>query len=99
MSRRTHSSHSSGVTNRLLARLVAADGRIVPRDNLLLSMYGDAEPDTATESLRVLIYKLRRRLPPDALKSHYAQGYSLDRDVARRLPKIDDRILCPAIED
>lgn len=83
-------------SRRLLARLAAGKGNIVSVAALLLAMYDDdEEPETAPSSLRVLIHKLRRRLPPGAITTHYAVGYSLDPRVAATLPDVDERVLVP----
>jgi DNA-binding response OmpR family regulator len=85
-----------GVKARILARLAAARGAVVPHDVLALAAYGDRGPDDAAGVIRQLVYRLRKRLPPGSLTTVWGRGYRLDAEVARTLPLVDDRVLLPA---
>lgn len=81
---------------RILARLAAARGAVVPHDVLALAAYGDRGPDDAAAVIRQLVYRLRKRLPPGSLTTVWGRGYRLDADVALTLPQHDERLLVPA---
>lgn len=81
---------------RILARLAAARGAVVPHDVLALAAYGDRGPDDAAGVIRQLICRLRKRLPPGSLTTVWGRGYRLDAEVARTLPQLDERLLVPA---
>lgn len=80
--------NTPGATRRLLARLVAARGAMVPTEALLLAVYGGGEgPSDEFGALKVLISKARAGLPRGAIRNHYREGYSLDADVAATMPR------------
>ena len=63
-----------GVKARILARLAAARGAVVPHDVLALAAYGDRGPDDAAGVIRQLVYRLRKRLPPGSLTTVWGRG-------------------------
>jgi DNA-binding response OmpR family regulator len=88
-----------GVAARVLARLVLANGAMVPAPLLELAAYGpDGGPADARGVLWVTICRLRRALPPGAITTHHGQGYSLSPVLCRRLrmtARVDTRLLAP----
>ncbi|MGS0683925.1 BTAD domain-containing putative transcriptional regulator [Nakamurella sp. GG22] len=64
----------------VLARLVMADGRIVPADALLETLWGPEPPERAGATLQTYISRLRRALgPTDSRRLRFeASGYRLD---------------------
>ncbi|MHA6626288.1 BTAD domain-containing putative transcriptional regulator [Pseudonocardia sichuanensis] len=70
---------------RLLAILIAAEGRRVSEDSLVEGLWGDRRPRNPAGALQVYVSRLRRVLPGTALQRS-AGGYRLlaaDTDVAR----------------
>jgi DNA-binding response OmpR family regulator len=55
----------SGLELQLLAALLAADGRILSRDQLLDAIHGTGEADVADRSIDVYVKRLRRKLGDD----------------------------------
>ena len=49
----------------LLARLVAASGRLVPTSDLIDTLWGDEPPASAAKSLQTFVVRLRNALEPD----------------------------------
>ncbi|NHA70236.1 AfsR/SARP family transcriptional regulator, partial [Phycicoccus flavus] len=49
----------------LLARLVAASGRVVGTADLVDTLWGDAPPPSAGKSLQTFVVRLRNTLEPD----------------------------------
>jgi len=49
----------------LLARLVAAGGRLVPASDLIDTLWGDEPPASAAKSLQTFVARLRNALEPD----------------------------------
>ena len=49
----------------LLARLVAAAGRLVPTSDLIDTLWGDAPPASAAKSVQTFVVRLRNALEPD----------------------------------
>ena len=49
----------------LLARLIAAGGRIVPTSELIDTLWGDEPPASAAKSLQTFVLRLRNVLEPD----------------------------------
>jgi DNA-binding response OmpR family regulator len=90
--------HTTGASQRLATRLAMADGRFVPMEALLLAVYGADEPFDAASSVRVMLSRLKARLPEGALRNVRGVGYALDPAAAKSLPEVDDRILVPAIQ-
>lgn len=60
----------------ILEILVRRAGRVVPRSDLLESVWGDAS-ETAANSLEVLVGRLRRKLGPDLIRTLRGEGYAL----------------------
>ncbi|MEM9176900.1 MAG: tetratricopeptide repeat protein [Myxococcota bacterium] len=52
------------LTQRLFVRLLAADGRLVPRERIETDLWPDASPEKASNNLRVALSKLRDVLEP-----------------------------------
>ena len=70
--------------DRLLRRLIAAEGRIVSDEACLFAMYGAAgmqPPSSAIRTLRTIAVRLRDQLPIGALIHVRHQGYRLDPDA------------------
>ncbi len=68
---------------RLLAALVAADGRSRPVDALVEAVWGEAPPVSARKLLQVYVSALRRALPPGASVVTEFGGYRLSLEGAR----------------
>ncbi|MCA1780891.1 MAG: PQQ-binding-like beta-propeller repeat protein [Intrasporangiaceae bacterium] len=89
----------------LLARLVAAGGRLVSSSELIDTLWGDEPPASAAKSLQTFILRLRNILEPDrqgspALLLTDGPGYRLAVDPAQvdaerfvRLARIGERVL------
>lgn len=85
------------VTQRLLARLLLAQGAVVPDAILMAAIWGDDLPVDPGVTLAQLVSRLRRRLPrPDAVERLRGVGYRLDPAAAPHLPPVDARQLVPA---
>jgi predicted ATPase/DNA-binding SARP family transcriptional activator len=63
----------------LLAALLLDANRVVSRDRLIDSLWGEEPPDTARNTLQVYVSQLRKLLP-DGLLETTAQGYRLGVD-------------------
>lgn len=86
-------SHTNGVTLAILRRLAEARGRIVTVEALVFAAYGadpDGGPDDPGAIVRVLLCKLRQRLPPGALWNQWGVGYGLDPAVGARFLRAAD---------
>jgi DNA-binding response OmpR family regulator len=67
----------------LLMALLRSSPQIVSYDRLLLSLYpGGEEPDWAASHLKVLVFRLRRKLKPMGLSiaNSRSEGYALRAD-------------------
>lgn len=85
------------VTQRLLARLLLAQGGVVPDGVLMAAIWGDDLPVDPAVTLAQLVSRLRRRLPhPGAIERLRGVGYRLDPAAAPDLPAVDARLLVPA---
>jgi two-component system, OmpR family, response regulator len=62
---------------RVLEYLALHRGRVVSRQELLDHLYGDGE-DTASNVLEVYVAGLRRKLGPDAIRTHRGHGYVIE---------------------
>jgi DNA-binding response OmpR family regulator len=83
------------VTQRVLARLIMAQGAVVPDRVLLAAAYGDGRGRIGT--LRTLLFRVRQSLPrPAAIERVRGLGYRLDPAAAPLLPPVDARLLVPA---
>lgn len=83
MPRATFGKRVPEVRNRLLRRLIAADGRVVSNDALLFAMYeGHEAPPSARINLRAHLSRLRALLP-GAILHVRPDGYRMD---PRRVP-------------
>ncbi len=69
----------------VLGRLILADGRIVPADALLETLWGPEPPERASATLQTYISRLRRALGPENSKAlrYEASGYRLDVPAAQ----------------
>ena len=69
----------------VLGRLILAEGRIVPADALLETLWGPEPPERANATLQTYISRLRRALGADDSKAlrYEASGYRLDVPAAR----------------
>jgi DNA-binding SARP family transcriptional activator len=80
----------------VLGRLLLAEGRIVPADALLETLWGPEPPERANATLQTYISRLRRALGTDESKAlrYEASGYRLDvpagRVDARRFEDLAD---------
>lgn len=76
----------------ILRRLAQARGRVVSYGALLFDLYeGEPGPKDPEGVLRVQVTRLRKWLPPGALRTHWNCGYSLHPDYAERyLARVDD---------
>lgn len=61
----------------LLESLALRRGRVVPREELLLEVWGEAS-DASSASLDVLIGRIRRKLANDIIRTLRNQGYALE---------------------
>ena len=61
----------------LLESLALRRGRVVPRDELLLEVWGEVS-DASSASLDVLIARIRRKLAADVIRTLRNQGYALE---------------------
>ena len=89
----------------LLARLVAASGRLVPASDLVDTLWGDEPPASAAKSLQTFVLRLRNALEPErngspTLLLTEGPGYRLALDPAQvdaerfaRLARIGERSL------
>ena len=66
----------------LLETLMRASGRVVPRDALLDAIHPVHEPDGATGTLRVQVWRVRRKLAevraPVTIKAVHRFGYRIE---------------------
>ena len=62
---------------RVLEYLALHRGRVVSRQELLDHLYSDAE-DTASNVLEVYVAGLRRKLGPEAIRTHRGHGYFIE---------------------
>ena len=62
----------------ILEVLIKRGGGVVPRWELLDSVWGDAN-ESATSSMEVLIGRIRRKLSPSLIRTHRGEGYSIAR--------------------
>lgn len=93
--------YATGMQARLLERLVRAEGAIVPYESMIAAAYGlsgDREPEDPMCVIRVILTRLRKHLPPGAIRNHRGIGYTLDPAAAATLPKRDKRLLVPVEE-
>ena len=60
----------------LLALLALHANRVVPRERLIDSLWGDEPPGTAVKAIQVYVSQLRKVLPAGTLQSH-SRGYLL----------------------
>ena len=72
----------------LLARLVAARGRVVPAADLIDTLWGEDPPPSAAKSLQTFVLRLRNALEPEragrpSLLVTDGPGYRLDGDAVR----------------
>jgi predicted ATPase/DNA-binding SARP family transcriptional activator len=58
----------------LLAALLLARGAVVPREQLVEAVWGEAAPESAIASLQVYVHGLRRALGDDRIRTH-GNGY------------------------
>ena len=89
----------------LLARLIAAGGRMVPTSELIDTLWGEEPPASAAKSLQTFVLRLRNTLEPDrrgtpALLLTEGPGYRLAVDPGRvdverftRLVRVGERAL------
>lgn len=83
------------ITQRLLARLILAQGAVVPDAILMAACWGEGAGNAST--LATLVCRLRQRLPhPDAIERVRGIGWRLDPAEAPHLPPVDARLLVPA---
>ncbi len=81
----------------VLGRLIMAEGRIVPADALLETLWGPEPPERANATLQTYISRLRRALGSEESKAlrYEASGYRLDvpadRVDARRFTELADQ--------
>ncbi len=81
----------------VLGRLIMAEGRIVPADALLETLWGPEPPERANATLQTYISRLRRALGSEESKAlrYEASGYRLDvpadRVDARRFEDLADQ--------
>lgn len=68
----------TGAEASLLSCLIRAKGATVPRERIMVQMYG-LEPDVEVKIIDVLVCKIRRKLKSYGveIKSHWGQGYFL----------------------
>jgi DNA-binding response OmpR family regulator len=81
----------SALELRLLATLLAADGRTLSRDQLLDAIHGDAEGDVLDRAIDVYVKRLREKLGDDPARSRYVAtvrgvGYRAASPVQRVTP-------------
>ncbi len=62
----------------ILELLAARDGRVVPRGDILDALWGEIS-DATSDSLDVLVGRLRRKLGADVIRTLRGEGYALDR--------------------
>ena len=73
------------LAHRLMARLKAEPGRVVPHDALYRAMWPDGAPERRNEILREIASRIRRGLPPGhALIAIWGKGYVLRQGVRVR---------------
>lgn len=60
----------------IIELLARAGGRVVPRDTLLLEVWGEAS-DSANASLGVLMARIRRKLGTDLIRAVRGEGHAL----------------------
>lgn len=65
----------------LLARLAIADGRAVPLPRLIADLWGERAPDSAVNSLQVMVSSLRKLLGASAIRTA-GRAYALAEDAA-----------------
>jgi DNA-binding response OmpR family regulator len=65
----------------ILELLAARDGRVVPRGDILDALWGEIS-DAASDSLDVLVGRLRRKLGTDVIRTLRGEGYALERGSA-----------------
>ena len=70
---------------RLLECLVARQGRIVSRASLLYQVWGN-DSKGASNSLEVLMGRIRKKLGPDWVRTIRSEGYALGFDHALPTP-------------
>ena len=96
MPRRRGSLPRRDTTQRLLVRLVLAQGAVVPDAQLLMACYGRTMPRRAQATLAVLVHRVRLTLAhPAALTRVRHVGYRLAPAEHPHLPPLDLGCLVP----
>lgn len=80
-------------TSRILQRLMISPGKVVTHEALAFAVYGNeinGGPEDGRGSIAVMICKLRKKLPKDAIQCVYGEGYKLKPGVIPPTEEIDN---------